>query len=380
MILNNLPSNHEEITALLSHYKFPVAVCTTLFAICATMVVMPKVVAISKAKNLTALPNGRTSHKGIVPTLGGIGVFTGMILPINVTAILFANYSQLIDLLIFNALILALLLIGIFDDIMKLSAVKKLGYQLMVATIYIVGANMHIDSFLGLFGMHNIPIIYSIIFSVFVIVLLINAYNLVDGIDGLAGVLGVLISGYMAIVFYFTNYFFYSLVCLSLVGALIGFLVFNFSRHRKIFLGDTGSLVVGFLLALEVVAYLSGGARAPQLVMFKNAPVVVMALVSYPLFDTLRVFFIRIINKRSPFSPDRNHIHHRLVDLGLKHKYATLLIGVYTVLITGLAFLLRDLPINKAFFITLPVGIVLLLFPFILKVKSGKVKWVVPTL
>lgn len=105
-----------------------------------------------------------------------------------------------------------------------------------------------------------------------------------------------------------------------------------------------------------------------------------LALVSYPLFDTLRVFFIRIINKRSPFSPDRNHIHHRLVDLGLKHKYATLIIGLYTIIITGLAILLRDLPINKAFFIILPAGIVLLLFPFILKVKSGKVKWVVPTL
>ncbi|MFQ3238485.1 MAG: UDP-GlcNAc:undecaprenyl-phosphate GlcNAc-1-phosphate transferase [Olleya marilimosa] len=380
MILDNLPSNHEEITAFLNHYKFPVAVCTTLFAICATMVVTPKVVAISKAKNLTASPNDRTSHKGIVPTLGGIGVFTGMILPINVTAILFANYSQLIDLLIFNALILALLLIGIFDDIMKLSAVRKLGYQLVVAAIYVLGANMHIDSFLGLFGMDDIPITYSIIFSVFVIVLLINAYNLVDGIDGLAGVLGVLISGYMSIVFYLTNHFFYSLVCLSLVGALIGFLVFNFSRHRKIFLGDTGSLIVGFLLALEVVTYLSLGARESQLIMFKNAPVIVLALVSYPLFDTLRVFFIRIINKRSPFSPDRNHIHHRLVDLGLKHKYATLIIGLYTIVITGLAILLRDLPINKAFFIILPAGIVLLLFPFILKVKSGKVKWVVPTL
>ena len=204
----DLPTNHEQITHYLSNYKEVVIVITLISALVITLIVMPKVVAISKAKNLTALPNGRTSHKGIVPTLGGIGVFTGMMLPINVTAILFANYSQLIDLLIFNALILALLLIGIFDDIMKLSAVKKLGYQIMVATIYIVGANMHIDSFLGLFGMHNIPIIYSIIFSVFVIVLLINAYNLVDGIDGLAGVLGVLISGYMAAVFYFTNYFY----------------------------------------------------------------------------------------------------------------------------------------------------------------------------
>jgi len=376
MLLSYLPSSHEEITALLSNYKGIAIIATVAFSLLVTLVVMPKVVAISKEKNLTALPDDRTSHKGIVPTLGGVGVFTGLMLTINIVAILFANYSQLIDLLIFNALVLSLLLVGIFDDIMDLAPRRKFGYQTAIATIYVLGTNVHIDSFMGLFGFGQLSTLFAIVFSVFVIILVINAYNLIDGIDGLAGVLGVVISSYMTAVFYFSGYFFYSLMCISLVGALFGFLVFNFSRHRKIFLGDTGSMVVGFLLAIEVISYLSVAAHKTELLLFKNAPVIVMALLSYPLFDTLRVFCIRIYNKRSPFSADRNHIHHRLIDLGLKHKYATLIIGFYTIIITGVAFFLNHLPINIEFAITLPLGILLLLSPFVVKVKKvKKLKW-----
>jgi len=114
MISTNLPVNHDEITAFLSNFKFLSACCTLLFSLVVTLVVMPKVILISKKKNLTALPNNRTSHSGIVPTLGGIGVFTGLLLTVNVVAVLFASYNQLIDLLIFNILVLMLLLVGIF--------------------------------------------------------------------------------------------------------------------------------------------------------------------------------------------------------------------------------------------------------------------------
>ncbi len=194
----DLPTNHEQITQYLSNYKEVVIVITLITALIITLIVMPKVVAISKAKNLTALPNGRTSHKGVIPTLGGVGVFTGVVLTTKIAAILFANYSQLIDLMIFNVLILLLLLVGMADDIMKISPKKKLGYQLIVATIFVMATNLHIDSFIGLFGINQISVVSAIIFSVFVIVLVINAYNLIDGIDGLAGVLGVIISGITA--------------------------------------------------------------------------------------------------------------------------------------------------------------------------------------
>ncbi|MBQ0768664.1 MAG: undecaprenyl/decaprenyl-phosphate alpha-N-acetylglucosaminyl 1-phosphate transferase, partial [Bizionia sp.] len=204
--------------------------------------------------------------------------------------------------------------------------------------------------------------------------------NLIDGIDGLAGALGTLISGFMGLVFFYSGYFFYSLMSLALVGALVGFLIYNFSHKRKIFLGDTGSMVVGFVLAFQVVLYLGLSSFKPDLLVFKNAPVFVLALLSYPLIDTLRVFLIRIINKRSPFSADRCHIHHRLIDLGFSHILATILISLYTIIITVMAFALNDLPVNIAFCVMLPVALGLLLLPFAVQRKAGKFRFMLPTL
>ncbi|MEO8934556.1 MAG: MraY family glycosyltransferase, partial [Xanthomarina sp.] len=271
------PLNHAEITAFLINFKWLSAFATIGFSLCVTLVVMPKIIAISKKKNLTASTNERTSHKGIVPTLGGIGVFTGLMLTVNIAAVLFATYNQLVDLLIFNILILMLLLVGVLDDIMTILPRKKFIYQLIIALASVLGTNIYINSFTGLFGIHHIPFVLAICFSALVIVIIINAYNLIDGIDGLAGVLGVIVSAFMALVFSSNNYFFYSLICLSLLGALVGFLVYNFSHRRKIFLGDTGSMVVGFVLAFQVLLYLNVGANKPGLIGFKNAPIFVLA-------------------------------------------------------------------------------------------------------
>lgn len=370
--MDTIPTNHAEITAFLADFKILSALITLLFSLVTTLIVMPKVILISKKKNLTAQTNERTSHKGIVPTLGGIGVFTGLLLTVNISAVLFANFSQLLDLLIFNILVLMLLLVGVSDDLMNIAPRRKFFFQVAIALVFIFGTNIHIDSFAGLLGIHHIPLVFSIAFSAFVIVLIINAYNLIDGIDGLAGVLGVLVSGFMALVFFYSNHFFYCLISLSLVGALVGFLVYNFSRRRKIFLGDTGSMVVGFVLAYQVVLYLNLSSRNPEFLVFKNAPIFVLALLSYPLFDTLRVMIIRIINGQSPFAADRNHIHHRLLDLGLTHKYATLLIAFYTVIVSVLAFLINDLSINMALLIMVSVVVGLLLLPFVVQRKEGK--------
>lgn len=359
-------------------YKELSALMVLLFSIVTTLIVMPKIILISKKKNLTATTNARTSHRGIVPTLGGIGVFTGLLLSANISAVLFASYGQLIDLMIFNILVLMLLLVGVLDDIMTITARKKFLYQLIIAFAFIISTNIFISSFSGLFGMTHIPTGIGMIFSVFVIVLIINAYNLIDGIDGLAGMLGTVISGFLAIVFYLSDYYFLSLISLSLVGSLMAFLVFNFSRRLKIFLGDTGSMVVGFVLAVQVVLYLHLSDLKPELEVFKNAPIFVLALLSYPLLDTLRVFFIRIKNGRSPFSADRNHIHHRLIDLGLAHKYATVIIAIYTMFITVLTFLLNDFPINLVFAIILPVAAGIMLLPFVVHRKRNKYDLVFP--
>ncbi|WP_417620235.1 MraY family glycosyltransferase [Oceanihabitans sediminis] len=366
-----IPTNHAELMAFLSEYKIFSAAIILLYSLVVTMIIMPRIVIISKKKNLTAQTNSRTSHKGVVPTLGGVGVFTGLILTVNFAAILFADYEQYVNLSIFNILTLLLLLVGITDDLMNTSPRKKFLYQLLISLVFIFGTNIHIDSFFGLLGIHDIPNVLASVFSAFVIVLLINAYNLIDGIDGLAGLVGVIVSGFMALAFYLSGNFFYSLISLSLVGALISFLIYNFSRRMKIFLGDTGSMVVGFVLAYQVVLYLSLANGNSEAFVFKNAPIFALALVSYPLFDTLRVMCLRLLNKKSPFLADRNHIHHRLIDLGLAHKYASLAVAFYTLLVTIVAVSINSLPINIAFIIMLVVVTCLLLLPFAICKKEG---------
>lgn len=372
------PIRHAEITAFLMRHKEISALMVLLFSILTTLFVMPKIILISKKKNLTATTNVRTSHRGIVPTLGGIGVFTGLLLTVNISAVLFANFNQLVHLMIFNILVLMLLLVGVLDDIMSIAPRKKFLSQVVITFAFVVSTQIYINSFFGLFGMEHIPAFIGIFFSVFVMVLIINAYNLIDGIDGLAGMLGTVISGVLSVVFYMSDYYFLSLISLALVGSLLAFLFFNFSRRLKIFLGDTGSMVVGFLLSILVVLFLSVADSNPELKIFKNAPIFVMALLSYPLFDTLRVFFIRIKSGRSPFSADRNHIHHRLIDLGLSHKYASAIIALYTVCITCLAFLLNDLSINLVFCIVLPVAAGIMLLPFVVHRKRNKYDLVFP--
>lgn len=355
---------------ILSDFK----ILATLFALCfsllTTLMVMPKIIAISKMKNLTADENARTSHVGFVPTLGGIGVFVGLLLSTNIVAVLFATYSQLVDLFIFNILLLLLMLIGVTDDIMTIRPRKKFLFQILVAFIFTLGTSIQIESFSGLFGIHFLNPLGAAAFSVFVIVLIINAYNLIDGIDGLAGSVGVFISTVMTVVFFLTNHLLAALISASLVGALSGFLVYNFSHKRKIFLGDTGSMVVGFVLAVQLILFLSFSVKEVSPI-FNNAPLFVLALLSYPLLDTLRVFIVRIKNGHSPFIADRNHIHHRLIDLGLSHKAATLAVVLYTAGVTLLAYNLNHLSINAALMILLPVSMILVGVPFIIRRKKN---------
>jgi len=358
--------NNFDFTEFIADFEIFGLLFTWILTMTITLWVMPKIILISKKKNLTALPNDRTSHEGVVPTLGGIGIFIGVLVNNSIAGLLFANYTQLNNLIAFNLLLLLLLLLGVRDDIMTLNARKKFIFQIGIAVIFPLTTGIYIDSFDGLFNLQQIPPVPGTIFTVFVIVLIINAYNLIDGIDGLAGALGVIISGMLAMTFYLSGHMFAAVMSMGLVGALTAFLVYNFSRRMKIFLGDTGSMVVGFMLAVQVVVYLNISSADANPV-YENAPIFVMALLSYPLLDTLRVFIVRIKNGGSPFKADRNHIHHRLIDLGMRHAYATITVAGYTVIITTAAYLLNGLSITIAFLILLPVAMALLGLPYMIK-------------
>ena len=162
--------------------------------------------------------------------------------------------------------------------------------------------------------------------------------NLIDGIDGLAGGIGFIASFIFGIWFFINENFALSFLSASVCGALIGFLMFNFSKTKKIFMGDTGSLILGFLLTIFAIKYINLNQEVDesgQALAYGSAPVIAVVVLIVPIFDTLRVFLVRILNKKSPFEGDRIHLHHILIDLGLSHLMATIILCFSTLVLAG---------------------------------------------
>ena len=216
----------------------------------------------------------------------------------------------------------------------------------------------------------------SVLFSIFVFMLMVNAYNLIDGIDGLAGAIATIASAVFGAFFLGVGATPVAVISFVLIGAMLGFLRFNLSHKRKIFMGDSGSLFIGFLLAYQAIMFLNINLTAAQGPVLDNAPVIVLTVLSYPLMDTLRVFFLRAIRGRSPFSPDRNHIHHRLLDLGMSHKQATALLSLKTILLIAVCWNMQETPIHIHLVSMLVMGFVLYLG--ILAMRRNKIRTIDP--
>lgn len=309
-----------------------------LVALLVTWQAIPVIRNICEERNLSDSPIKRSSHKHPVPTFGGVGIFAGTLIGYMIWN--FMDEGYLMHKVFACSVILFFL--GIKDDIYGLSAVKKFFSQIMAAMLVVVGSDLRISSFFGIFGIHELPYIISVLFSIFLIVALINSFNLIDGIDGLSGGVAMIASGGFALWFMLNGY--WSLACLgfSLAASLFAFLRFNFSKTSKIFMGDTGSLVVGFWVAVMALKFVELNVSITTENVYQNAPVIAIALLSVPIFDTLRVFSIRILRGRSPFSADRSHVHHLMVDLGLLHTVASFILYGFTILFTSVIYFSRQ--------------------------------------
>jgi UDP-N-acetylmuramyl pentapeptide phosphotransferase/UDP-N-acetylglucosamine-1-phosphate transferase len=326
----------------------------------------PNIISISKTKGLMDVPGERKIHTTQIPTLGGLGVF----ITFSLCIIGFGLLTDLVkpDLVKLLALLgstIILLFLGIKDDLISISPKKKFVGQLLAVVNVVVLTDVRILSFEGLLGVGELPYLISILFTVFVFVLVINALNLIDGIDGLAGSIAVISSISFGILFLLNGDYMMTLISSVLVGSLVGFLRYNLSNRQKIFMGDCGSMLTGFLLSYQGISFLAMNTTNETSNTVSNAPIVLLAILSYPLFDLLRVFAIRIKQKRSPFSADSNHIHHRLLRLGLNHKKATLLLCICNAFVIGFTFLLTDLSIHLQLLITVFSGASLYLLPFL---------------
>ena len=333
---------------------------TFFIALLFSYAMIPTLVYVSITKNLMADPNERSSHEKKISNLGGVGIAFGAFFSCAFFSSLYLSNEGLKILLSLTAPLVILFAAGLKDDIIGLSPAVKLFTEVLSALIFISLTDIRIDSFHGIFGIYYLNELFSIAFTVFVFVLIINSYNMIDGINGLAGSIAIIITLSFIYFFYSNNIKIGLLSASALMGGLSAFLRFNLSRgKRKIFMGDVGSLVVGFMLAIYAVMSLSTNFDASDV--FVNKPVYVLALFAYPFIDTLRVFYHRTKAGKSPFKPDRNHLHHKLLDFGYSHVQSTLIILGYCLLVILSAVVFHDSSIHKHLLFTFLTSVVLLL-------------------
>ncbi|MDC6407033.1 MULTISPECIES: MraY family glycosyltransferase [Maribacter] len=336
------------------------------FFLSSSIYLYPVIINVSKLKGLMDDPDHRKMHVSKTPNLGGLGIFLAFSLSIIVFGILTDLVpTDLAKLLAIMGSSIILVFLGIKDDLTGMAPKKKLIGQLIAVLNVVVLTDIRILHFGGIFGLNELPYIASVLFSIFVFMLVINAFNLVDGIDGLAGSLSILGSITFGILFSIKGNYLMSLVATIFVGSVLGFLKYNLSRDKKIFMGDCGSLLTGFLLAYQGIYFLNLNMEIGTTNSFTNSPVILLAIFSYPLFDLLRVFAIRIREGRSPFSADSNHIHHQLLRIGLSHKKSTFTLVIANSLVIAFAFLTMQLNVHVHLVAAVLFGAFIYLLPFL---------------
>lgn len=306
-----------QIDLLLRDYRFALLCFITAFVI--TLITIPPIISLIKKYKLYDVPNSRKEHNMPIPTMGGIAVFAGL----SVSMFLWFPFSNEVGQICFFFSLLVLFALGIMDDLKDLSARYKFIIQFGLASL-IALSGIRINSFDGLFGIHELPLTAQYTFTVLAIVGITNAFNLIDGIDGLAGGLGFMSLITLGMFLTLSGDINTALVAFGLAGGILAFLYFNFNPAR-IFMGDTGSLVLGFVIAVLCIRLMQVNMFAASPIL-DNAPVFVLGIVLIPVFDTLRVFALRIWKGKSPFAADKTHIHHLLTTSGFSHSFAAKLI------------------------------------------------------
>lgn len=312
-----------------------------LTAFTLTYFAIPSIIYVAREKRIFDEPGNRSSHHVSTPSLGGIAIFGGVLFSI----VLWTPFGEFNQLQYILCAFLILFLVGARDDIMPMSANKKMVAQILAACILVFKSDIMLTSLYGLFGVDgDLPYWLSAVISVFTILVIVNAFNLIDGINGLAGCIGSLIASTLGCWFILIDHFEYAIVAFSCVGAIVAFLKYNFTP-AKIFMGDTGSLHIGLVCAILVIQFIDMNFHLPDSVEYKlgATPVVAIGIMIIPLFDTIRVFITRILRGYSPFHPDRRHIHHLLLDYGCTHMRATGILLFVNVIFISFVFAFHNI-------------------------------------
>lgn len=360
---------------------------TLITSFVVVLLATPALIKVAFLKRLFDEPgDARKLHKRVVPTIGGIIIFAATLFSLS----LWFPYDQpsndllhrwVQDFQYIVACMLILFFIGVKDDIIGTAPLKKLAAHVVVGMILVLMGEMRIRSLHGLFGIDGIPLGASIFLSLFTYIVVVNAFNLIDGVDGLAAGVGLIGSLTFGILFYNGGDTLMGMLGFAMAGALAGFLFFNFSP-AKIFMGDSGSLSIGLVMSILAIKYVEFTPVEKTIPFVREliSPVVAMAIMAYALADTLRIFIWRAARGVSPFSADRNHMHHLLIDSGMSHAKTVIWIYAANISVIGVAVATRLMPFTLSFCITGGYALLLIMIPwlkkraFIRRKKSAETK------
>lgn len=333
---------------------------------------IPPILRVAREKKLFDTIDKRKIHTTPVPPLGGVAIFIGFVLS---TIVATDGYS-FDSLKYIIASIILMFFIGLKDDLLVISARKKFVVQIFAAMLLIIMGNLQISNLHGMFGIYEIQSALGVFLTLFIILAIVNAYNLIDGIDGLASGLAIFASSLFGGWFFIVGQIQFAIMSFALAGSLVGFFLFNvFSKKNKLFMGDAGSLVIGLIISAIIIKFNEFNIVKTGQYSVIAAPAVSFSLVMVPLIDTFRVITIRLWNKKSPFYPDNNHVHHRLLALVPNHLKVTSIIIIANIFLIGFALLLNNLMLDVTvqFFAVFLFGIFLSFVPSML-IRSSLVK------
>ncbi len=360
------------ISGVTPYILYLVAV-TVSFAV--SVYTVRKVLFITTKRKIYDIPDDtRKIHGPGIPSLGGIGIFTGYMLG----GAWFMYYVNNMDWHFVIASSIILFFTGVYDDLMNMRPSKKLLAQLIASAIAVYFADVRITSLYGIAGIEELPYWVSVITTTLACTFFINVFNFIDGIDGLAGVTAVLYTAVLGALFALQSETALAGISFGLCGAAIGLLFFNFAPAR-IYMGDTGSMLLGFtifILSVLLVHYypFSGGSHIALFIhSARGAFIIACAILYLPVYDGIRVFIMRASKGISPLKADRNHLHYYLLDAGFSHSQSVLIIVTTNIIIIILAFLLQDInPYITLLCITALSSVVLLIIYKLRQQKLGK--------
>lgn len=321
-----------------NNFTYPYFLLTGLLSFFITTFSIPSILHVARLRNLyDESGHLRKGHGPGIPRLGGVAIFVGF----TIATLLFCVNAGPFPVNYLICTCIVLFAIGLKDDLSGVNPGTKFFIQFIVCAVLVFPGDIRLTSMYGIFGIYEIPYFFGIGVSFLLILLVVNAFNLIDGIDGLAAATGIVVNGTFGAFFIYLHHYQLAAVSFAIAGAIAGFLRFNVTP-AKIFMGDTGSLLIGLISVVMALKFL----EVNRIMNYKNQifsfPALTLAILIVPVFDTVRIFIVRLVNGLSPFAADRKHVHHCMLKLGFNHIQTTLILTGVNIAAISTIFLLRN--------------------------------------